>query len=500
MAQAQQIILTLEQGRRLRTALLNIIQVLDEALEQEPVNVERAEEDPRDESGEGSDGGEDGAAGADQRVFGPLHVEVDLQATGDVDMPTKPVPSASSSPSFHVTALAARFCLPRFTDIDYDVFTDAATYVDAGESAFKRATYRDTPVLAWILVPDVYWGNFGKYLFCCADILVAWLILPIDHILSRGRNESIISYVVVFWLANPLTAFISARGCSDSLVCAAVLFVLYLIGKGKCFYASLAHGALASHRKLYPVIYLDSVLMLIISEGEDVREMWTNCSVFGFVRRFLNLRAVGYALTAIGSFALIVFGLYQIYGQEFLEEWLLYHIGRRDIKHNFSPWFYLLYVAQQSPVSVYIGYLPFFIQIASIFHAAETLYFDLPMCWFMSTMLFVAVNKVSTSQYFIGYLVFLPFVASRVDTSLILIALWLSAQAAWLGLAYLYELKCYATLFYVWMASLWFFFVNSYRRNRFRECRARVSAHREELLRKAVSRMFPIGKKVPMQP
>ncbi|CAJ0581637.1 unnamed protein product, partial [Mesorhabditis spiculigera] len=414
----------------------------------------------------------------------------------------KPVPSASSSPSCHddpedsdadtsrqqrhqvwtenkvlFTALAARFCLPRFTDIDYDVFTDAATYVAAGESPYKRATYRYTPVLAWILVPNVYWGNFGKYLFCFADILVAWLIFRIDHILSRGRNKSIISYVVVFWLANPLTAIISARGSSDSLVCAAVLFVLYLICKGKWFYAALAHGALAIHLKLYPIIYLPSVLMLIISEGEDIREMWANCSFFGFVRRFFNLRAIGYALTAIGSFALIVFGLYQIYGQEFLEEFLLYHIGRRDIKHNFSPWFYLLY-AQESPLSVYIGYLPFFIQIASILHDAETLYFDLPMCWFMSTMLFVAVNKVSTSQYFIWYLVFLPFVASRVDMSLkhciILISLWLSAQAAWLGLAYLYEFKGYDTLFYVWMASLWFFFVNmviliaianSYRRN-----------------------------------
>ena len=38
--------------------------------------------------------------------------------------------------------------------------------------------------------------------------------------------------VLIFWLINPLTALISARGNADVLVCTAAIFTLFLVLRG----------------------------------------------------------------------------------------------------------------------------------------------------------------------------------------------------------------------------------------------------------------------------
>ncbi|CAD6192277.1 unnamed protein product [Caenorhabditis auriculariae] len=80
--------------------------------------------------------------------------------------------------------------------------------------------------------------------------------------------------------------------------------------------------------------------------------------------------------------------------------------------------------------------------------------------------LFVAYNKVCTSQYFVWYIVLLPLVASRINMetwrAVKLTSAWLGAQGIWLLVAYLYEFRGWNTFLHMFLASLLFLFMVFY--------------------------------------
>jgi len=150
----------------------------------------------------------------------------------------------------------------QFTDIDYHVFTDAARFIERGQSPYLRATYRYTPLLAFLLVPNVTFNrNWGKLLFVACDLVAGWLIYRI--LLHRGLSPHRAAWSFAsIWILNPFVAVISTRGSSEAVLGALVLTTLYLLLLARPVLAGLVFG-LSVHFKIYPIVYALPFLLLL---------------------------------------------------------------------------------------------------------------------------------------------------------------------------------------------------------------------------------------------
>lgn len=202
-----------------------------------------------------------------------------------------------------------------YTDVDYKVFTDAARHVVSAKSPYDRHTYRYSPLLAILLVPNILLHEcFGKLLFSLVDLLVGCLIrlivkdtckiyerhaselgirtesaLECNPVVEKRKSkqqgrprrknksssvrnkdkraksnaDAIGDVSMCVWLYNPLSVAIATRGNSDSLAGFLVLAVLYFLQVEKRYFvAGLIHGV-AVHLRLYPIVYSLSLFMYL---------------------------------------------------------------------------------------------------------------------------------------------------------------------------------------------------------------------------------------------
>ncbi len=109
--------------------------------------------------------------------------------------------------------------LPKYTDIDYQVFSDGAKYMYQGRSPYLRETYRYTPFLAFIMQPNIFFNvSFGKFVFIVFDIICGFLIIKINESKSKNsehnNEKAIIKNRIIpicFWFYNPITIAIGNK-------------------------------------------------------------------------------------------------------------------------------------------------------------------------------------------------------------------------------------------------------------------------------------------------
>ncbi|XP_027341361.1 GPI mannosyltransferase 1 isoform X2 [Abrus precatorius] len=360
----------------------------------------------------------------------------------------------------------------RFTDVDYLVFSDAAALMALGDSPYKRTTYRYSPLLAFLLIPN-------SFIHRSWDLLVGYFIYYILKL--RKVPENLCNYSVMTWLFNPFTFTIGTRGNCEPLVCAMILWIIICLMKGNVLQSAFWYG-LVVHFRIYPIIYSIPIILVLDpnffpSNQKPVLRNWNAVqeqrpkdgngwhTLHNLFKNTLTRNRLIFGLVS-GLVFLFCTGLFFcLYEWEFLHEALLYHLTRTDPRHNFSIYFYHIYLRYGHDTSVVeklISFLPqFLVQLVLVFCFAQ----DLPFCLFVQTVAFVAFNKVITAQYFVWFFCLLPLILPwskmklRWD-GLSCILLWIGAQTHWLMWGYLLEFKGKNVFLQLWMASLLFLVAN----------------------------------------
>lgn len=482
-------------------------------------------------------------------------------------------------------ALARVFADParKYTDVDYVVFTDAAreAVTSAGNvtassvqasgdgvaalwfglgSPFDRATYRYTPFLAWLAIPNlVLFFAWGKVVFSCVDVLVGWLIR--QSLEARGVATTTAKAYACLWWFSPVAMNISTRGSADCIAVALSLAALSALLRRRDVEAAVWLGC-AVHFKIYPALFAIPMALFIdhhydaLGSGEGVEQAPTDevglalhaadpssklrrrrvpgnraeaddgiagssgrsrssstasrgpkapraaahalssafsteedasdpheriqdricdaASLTDWIRGFLRWRRVRFGLVALAVCGALTALAWLLYGDRCLADAYLYHFGRTDPRHNFSPYFYALYLSDGGPGATFakaLGLAAFAPQLAVVLAAGFLLYRDLPLALTVQAVAFVAFNKVCTAQYFLWWQGLLPVAAASLFTTRqswwgsagwwVVMGLWFGAQVNWLLWASELEEAGRAVFLPLWGAGMVFLAVNT---------------------------------------
>jgi phosphatidylinositol glycan class M len=230
-----------------------------------------------------------------------------------------------------------------YTDVDYYVFSDGAKLLSQGRSPYDRVTFRYPPLVALIILPVKYIPVFGKLLFSFVDVGCA---NEIHKLLSTAEEIIVRDYSLVVtyvYMCNPCLINICTRGSIDSIPNWLMLLIVRVLScekhEQRFVWAGLLFGCV-THLRLYPIIYLPSLLLYILC-GEQ--KLTTLCKR-SFLESPMLHRAWRFLASAFISCGALTTLSYYWFGKAYLEHALLYHINRVDYRHNFSIHFYTNYL------------------------------------------------------------------------------------------------------------------------------------------------------------
>lgn len=221
----------------------------------------------------------------------------------------------------------------KFTDVDYFVFQDAAKFVSESKSPYERHTYRYTPLLSWLLLPNIYLHkSFGKLLFSVSDVIVGVLLYKLLQktkttptttttisSASPAPRDKNLWLVAALWWFNPITVTVSTRGNAEALLCCCLLFTIYLAIQRKHTLSAILLGV-SIHLKLFPLVY--TLPLMLYSGDQSVNDSKraklkqgqnmissSNTTVLDWLRNlllnFFSPTSILYMFTSLGTFAVL---------------------------------------------------------------------------------------------------------------------------------------------------------------------------------------------------
>ena len=382
-----------------------------------------------------------------------------------------------------------------YTDIDYHVFSDGAKHVAKLESPYERETYRYTPLLAVLMIPNVkIWYPIGKFLLSTIDVGVGYLIekllkeqqtqskeeITFNEVLKAENDEAFYNYASLFYLYNPLTIVICTRGSADCIITFLVLLSLIYLEKKKYILSAIIYG-FAVHFKIYPIIYAPSIFLYLLYK-EFVKNKQKEFPPIPFFERlffkvistikmlfsFIFTKiAISYIIISSSVFFVFLGIFYKLIGYKFLYEYLLYHLIRKDHRHNYSIFYYTIYLTYDNPFSKYLSLVTFLPQMLLILTVTIFLYRDINLCLIVLTMIFVHFNKVITAQYFIWYLSLIPLIVHRnllfnvkKCKALIMFSIWMFFELIWNTYSHLLEYEGKNYFMSMWVVNICFFLIS----------------------------------------